>query len=242
MRKLLFLLLLLPVTAFCVEKHMATGKWKEVKRTLSDTAGKAPDKVVDYKDTIHLQFVIDSGKSKYVWQKQGGFIYKNTYTLTDKNLDLGMRYFTIVQRSPVKLVLKDETGTYEFAPDNSSAQNTAAAPPPVEKPKPVTSIDQMIGHWSVYKSNSDKPLSQADAAKKLKAMDITGGSSDGKLGYLYAATDGDTSPSWTIDSYSNQTLTCSGKGPRTFQVIKCENNDLILKEGAMTYYFKEFKQ
>ena len=240
MRKLLFLsLLLTPAVAFCADKHMPTGKWKEVKRIAADSTGKGPGTIVTYKDTIHIQFLIGG---EYVWQKQGGFIYKGTYKLTDKDLDLGMRDFTIVQRSPVKLVVKDETGTYEFVPDNSVAQGSPGTLTPEDKPKPVASIDQMVGHWSVYKSNSAKQLAQVDYTRKVKMIDITGGSSDGKLGYVYATRDADNAPSWYIDSYSNQTLHCGGKDSRTFQVMKCQDNELILDEDGMTYFFRQFKQ
>lgn len=241
MRKLLFLsLLLAPLAAFCNSKKMPVGKWREIKRIAADTTGKGPGTVVAFKDTIHLQFL---ATGEYVWQKQGGFIYKAAYTLNDKNLDIGIRDFTIIQRTPGRLVLKDETGTYEFVPDNI-VQAGSTILPPEAKPKPVGSIDLMVGHWSVYKAvNNGKAPAQVDYTRKIKMIDVTGGSSDGKLGYIYASRDADNAPGWTIDSYSNndQDLHCSGKDARTLHVVKCQDNDLILEEGGTTYSLKQFK-
>ncbi len=232
MRKLLLLaVLLIPVIAFSAEKRMPAGKWKEVKRMGTDNT------VLSYKDTIRIEFKIGN---EYIWQKQGGFIYKGTYKLGDKDLDLGMRDFTIVEKKPEKLVVKDETGTYEFVPDRSVAAQPGVIPAEA-KPAPVGSINQMVGHWSVYKATSANTQNQIDYTRKIKMIDITGGSSDGKLGYVYSTHDADNTPSWTIDSYDNQILHCGGKDARTLKVLKCQDNDLVIEEDNMTYFFRQFK-
>jgi len=223
-------MLLSPLAAYCNYGTQLSGKWKEVNRWAPD------NKPLTYKDTIHIEFLKGG---TYIWQKQNSYLYRGTYKITDKDLDMGTKFFTIVSHTPDKLILKDETGQYEFAPDRSVA---ATNPIPSEPtPKPVSSINPMVGHWSKYKSTSATPLSQVDYTRQLKMIDITGGSSDGKLGYLYAAKDADNAPSWYIESFSDQTLYCNGKDKRTFKVIKCENNDLVLQEGDMTYFFRQFK-
>jgi hypothetical protein len=230
MNKLVFLLLMfLPFAAFSKNGEKLSGKWKEVSR--SNSKGK-----IAYTDTIHIEFLIGG---EYVWQKQGGFIYKGTYKITDKDLDMGSRFFTIVSRTPDKLVLKDDAGEYTFVPDHSVVANATLPNEPA--PKPVTSIDQMVGHWSRYKSTSASTLNQVDYTRLVKMIDITGGSSDGKLGYIYAAKDADNAPSWYIESFSNQTLICNGKDQRSFKVIKCQDNDMVLEENGITYFFRQFK-
>ncbi|MGN6567440.1 MAG: hypothetical protein ACTHJ0_05795 [Flavipsychrobacter sp.] len=233
MRKLLFLLLMLGSFAgFCGEKTIHLfGKWKETKRM-------KPDKTeIKYTDTIRLQFLVGN---EYVYQKQGGFIYKGVYKVTGNDLDMGARGYTILERKPNKMVLQDDGGIYTFEPDNTPT--TAASQLPQEKPAaPVTSVDQMVGHWSVYKRTSDKTLNQVDYTHVLKMVDITGGSSDGKLGYLYATRDADNAPSWYATSYQNQTLYCDGKDKREFKVLKCQDNELIMEENGITYFFKRFK-
>jgi hypothetical protein len=114
----------------------------------------------------------------------------------------------------------------------------------VDSISPVNSIDQMIGHWSVYRRTSKSTLDAVDYTRVLKMIDITGGSSDGKLGYLYAAKDAEGAPSWGIKSFNAGLLECEGKDgkdKRNFKVIKCQNKELVLEEDDMTYYFKEFK-
>lgn len=233
MRKLLFLLLMLSsFTAYCGDKvvHLF-GKWKETKRM-------KPDKTeISYKDTIHLQFLVGN---EYVYQKQGGFIYRGTYKVNGNDLDMGARGYTILERKPNKMVLQDDGGIYQFEIDNTVT--TAASQLPKETPPaPVGSIDQMMGHWSVYKRTSDKTLQQVDYTRVLKMIDITGGSSDGKLGYLYATRDADNAPSWYASSYQGQVLYCDGKDKRQFKVLKCQDNELIMEEDGMTYFFKRFK-
>ena len=231
MKKLLSLtLLFIPLAVFA--KVTLSGNWIEVKRMKLDKS------VVAYKDTIHLKFMVGN---EYVWQKSGGFTYRGTFRVTDKDLDLGMRDFAIVQKTPDKLVLQDDDGIYELAPDNTVAQQQTAALKPEAPAAPVNSINQMVGHWSVYKRTSAQVLKDVDYTRILKMIDITGGSSDGKLGYLYAAKDADNAPSWTIDSYSDQTLHCSGRDKREFKVLKCENNDMVLEEDGITYFFKQFR-
>lgn len=235
MRKLLFLLLILSsFTAFCGEKTVHLyGNWKETKRLKSDKTE------IIYTDTIRLQFLTGN---EYVYQKHGGFIYKGVYKVNGNDLDMGARGYTILERKPNKMVLQDDGGIYTFEPDLTPANSPAAAQMPKETPPmPVNSVDQMVGHWSVYKRTSDKTLSQVDYTRVLKMVDITGGSSDGKLGYLYATRDADNAPSWYANSYQGQVLYCDGKDKRAFKVLKCQDNELIMEEDGITYFFKRFK-
>lgn len=230
MKKLLSLALVaLPAVAF--SQGTLNGDWKEVNRMNNG-------KSVGYKDTIKIQFMTGG---EYVWQKSGGFIYKGTYKIEGTKLDMGARQFTIVSRNNSSLKIKDDAGTYELVPYTpNDGPGTLAK----EKPaSPVTSINQMKGHWSVFKGTLDKTVPQIDYKRKIKMIDITGDvAGDGKLGMVWSTSDGDMNPSWYIKSYSNQKLYVSGKDERVLNVIKCEDNEFIVEEDGMTYFFRKFKK
>lgn len=232
MKKLLSLALVaLPVIAFSQDKNTLNGDWKEIGRTNNG-------KSVSFKDTIKIQFMTGG---EYVWQKSGGFIYKGTYKIKGNALDMGARYFTIISRNDNSLKIKDDAGTYELVPytpndgPGTLAREKAAAP--------VTSLEQMKGHWSVFKGTLDKTVPEIDYRRKIKMIDITGDiAGDGKLGMVWSTADADTNPSWYVKSFSNQTLYVGGKDERVLKVIKCEDNEFVVEENGMTYFFRKFKK
>lgn len=231
MKKLLSLLLAItPIVAYCDDKNTLNGNWKEVSRI---TGGKA----VSFKDTIKVQFLMGG---EYVWQKSGGFIYKGTYKIKGSELDMGSRFFSIVSRTDNSLKLKDETGTYELVPFNPADGQAVL---PAEKPAaPVTSLNQMKGHWSVFKGTLDKKVPAIDYKRKIKILEITGDvAGDGKLGMAFGSYDPETVPSWYVESFSNQKLYLGGKDKRVFNVLKCEDNQLVIEEDGMTYFMRKFK-
>lgn len=232
MRKIITLLLLAaPLAAFSGDKNTLSGNWREIKRMGSDNG------VISFRDTILLKFMVGN---EYIWQKAGGMIYKGTYKIENNALDLGMRYFTIMEKKPNRLVLKDEAGIYEFTTYKEVA--VANAPKAEEHFAPVNSIQQMVGHWSVYKGTSAKTNQSIDYSRQLKVVDIYSTPQDGgKLGALFARKDADNAPSWYVESFSNQTLVCNGRDRRVFKVIKCQDNELIMQEDDYTYFFRQFK-
>lgn len=234
MKKLLLLTLALaPLTAFCEDKNSLVGNWKEVSRT--PTNGRA----TAFNDTIKIEFLMGN---EYTWQKKGGFIYKGTYKIENGNLDMGARLFTIVDQGRNSMRIKDDMATYELVRYTPTSEQTVLPPEPAARP--VRNIDQMKGHWSVFKGTQDKTVAAIDYRRKIKMIDITGDiAGDGKLGMVFSTKDADTAPSWYIESYnaSTQTLNVNGKDRRTLKVLKCENNELVIEENGMTYFFRQFR-
>ncbi len=207
----------------------------EVKRTHIDSTDRA------FTDTMHIEF-LDS--NKYVMRKAGGFIYKGKYSQDGNELEMGLFNPILIEKKFGKLLMKDDSSYYFFMADTSKlviGNKEIKNGQIVEPILPVNSIDQMIGHWSVYRRTSKAAMNEVDYTRVIKMIDITGGSSDGKLGYLYAAKDPDGAPSWSIKSFSAGLLECVGKDNRSFTVIKCQDKEMVLQEDDMTYYFKEFK-
>lgn len=230
MRKLLLIMLMsLPFISTGKDKDQLSGHWREVKRL-------ANSKAVSFQDTIFFEF---KPGNEYIWQKAHGFIYRGTYKMENGALDIGMRYFTIVENKKKSLVLKDEAGTYYFEPYTPTSQMTPGRE--AEQYAPVTSINQMVGTWDKFKGTSSSTQQQIDYTRTVKKVEIFASPQDGKLGYIYAGRDGENAPSWYVESFSNQTLYCNGKDRRQFKVLKAANNELIIEENGFTYFLRRFK-
>lgn len=228
---IIFLLVSLPIIGFGKGKEDLSGHWREVKRI------GANKKKIDYRDTIFFEF---KPGNEYVWQKAHGFIYRGSYKLENGALDIGMRYFTIVEHKKDKrLILKDDVGTYEFEPYTPVSQMVSGRVP--EQYSAVTSINQMIGSWDKFKGTSANTQQTIDYTRTVKKVEIFSNAQNGKLGYIYAGRDGEGAPSWYVESFSNQTLFCNGKDRRQFKVLKAENNELIIEENGFTYFLRRFK-
>ncbi|HLO70016.1 MAG TPA: hypothetical protein VK167_04055 [Flavipsychrobacter sp.] len=232
MRKFLFLAsLFMPALSFAGDKNKLSGNWREVSRkTMKNEA-------IAYKDTIKIEFL--PGGNEYVWQKAGGFIYKGTYKLEANGLDLGMRYFTVAERKGNKMILKDEGGIYEMESYTPVANTPEAKRQEVFAP--VKTVQQMAGHWSVYKRTSANKVNAIDYSRQLKMVDFYPSQKDGKWGAFFATKDADNAPSWMVETYVNQIVYLDGKDKRQFTVIKCADNELIMEEDGVTYYFRQFK-
>lgn len=232
MRKILLLLLLsLPFSGFCKGKDQLAGNWREVRRL------NPAKQHINYSDTIFFQFLTGN---EYIWQKAHGMIYRGTYKLEHDVLDIGRAQFDVVEyKKNKRLVLRNEAGTFEFAPYTPTNQMVPGRAP--EKYGPVTSINQMVGTWDKFKGTSSTTQQQIDYTRTVKKVEIFSRPQNGKLGYIYAGRDGENSPSWYVESFSNATLYCNGKDRRQFKVLKAENNELIIEENGFTYFLRRFK-
>lgn len=230
-KALLLATALISITSYCQGKNNLSGYWKEVKRMRTDKT------TVSYNDTMFFSFLTGN---EYTSQKKAGFIYRGTFKMDDKTLDLGSRFYTVLEHKNNKLVLQDDAGIYEFTTYTPTSEMTTLPKDPA--PMPVSGIAQMVGHWSEFKRTADHTLTQVDYQRLIKMMDIFATSKDGGYGYVFATRDADNAPSWNITNYANQVLSCSGKDKRSLKVVKCQENELILEEDGITYFFRKFKQ
>ncbi len=239
MRKLLvLLLLLLPVVAFCKKKQkplkLPISRWMEIKRMLPDST------VVSFTDTFYVSF---KRKDSFSYHNLNGFVYNGAYTINeDSLLDFGTDRFKITIKRPTVLVLENEKGIYVLGKDISDTAKLIILDTAQEKLLPVTGIDEMIGHWTVYKRTTKEQNGAIDVTTSLTAAYITGLSTDGKLGYIYGGQDAKNNPSWYIKGFgTDQVLECEGKNPRILKVVKCQKGEMILEEKDIQYFFKQFK-
>jgi len=239
MKKTVILLILLtPVIAFCFDKHktvkMPVSRWREVKRMGLDSA------VVPFTDTLFISFL---KKDSFSYHNKDGFIYNGGYTINkDSILDFGTARYKITMKRPTILMLADEKGLYQMGIDSTDTAKIIVIAKE-EKVLPVTSIDQMIGHWTVYKRTTKEQAGGAiDNSTTVRALYITGPSTDGKQGYVFSGNDPGNAPSWYVKSLGvDQALDCDGKNTRIFKVIKCQNGEMILEEKEVKYFLKQFK-
>lgn len=229
--------LLLPLSVFCKDKHkelkLPISRWREVKRMGLDSTVKT------FADTLYISF---RHKDSFQYHVPGGFIYNGAYTIDeDSILDLGTAKFKIVLKRPNTLVFTDDKGLYVMGPDIIDTYQTVVLQKE-DSALPVKSIDQMIGHWTVYKKTTDKQSDELQFASEIKAVFITGPSSDGKQGYVYGGLDPMNYPSWYIKDLANdQTLECNGKSLRNIRVVKCQKGELVIEVDGVKYYLKQFK-
>lgn len=231
----ILLLLLLPAVVHSIDKKkklIIPGRWKEVKRMTPDST------VQEYDDTLYVAFL---PKDSFSYHYRKGFIYEGVYGISeDSILDLGTVRFKVLLRKGEQMVLMNQKGIHHFGPDLS---DTAAAIviKKEDSARPVNSLEEMIGRWSVYKRKTEGP-GTLDAADNIRSVYITGPSTDGKQGFVYSGADADNAPSWTVRELGGgQSLVCEGRRPRTFKVLRCQDGEMILEESGVKYYLKQPK-
>jgi hypothetical protein len=232
---IILLLLLLPVVAFCIDKKkklIVPGRWIETVRMLPDST------VQSFTDTLYMAF---QPKDSFSFHRRNGFVYEGIYQISeDSILDLGSVRYKVLARRTERMVLMNANGIFHFGVDKS---DTAAiiVIKKEDSTRPVTSIDVMIGRWSVYKRKTEGPgtLNQSD---NIRSVFITGPSSDGKQGFVFSGTDADNNPSWYIKELGGgQSLVCEGNRPRTLKVLRCQDGEMILEENGVTFFLKQPK-
>jgi len=230
MNKLLLLIVAGIPFVSTAQSNSLSGKWREISRT--DTKGG----VMDFQDTIKIDFLTGN---EYTWMKKGGFIYRGTYKIEKGALDMGSRYFTIVNRSSDRLTISDEAATYQFVPYQEAPRTKL---PKENAPEPVTSAAQMAGKWKVFKGTSTTTMKEIDLSTRVKTVMIFDApDSEGDIGYVSAGKDPQGKPSWKINRFENGILYCNGKSVRLFEVLKADK-ELVLREENMTYFMKQFTE
>jgi hypothetical protein len=217
------------------------GSWKETSRMGRDKA------TIAFTDTMYTDFLIGN---EYTTGRKTGFLYKGTYKVTAGTLDLGMRMYNITESAPKRLVLQDDGGYYVWEryekPDprveNSSA---AASGSRGHRESDFTdqrvSLSQLKGKWEVFKRTSSETMPEINYKKLLHTLDIKGAGISDSSG-IYAAADPNRIPGWYVTRYDNNTIYCSGpSGSRELKVLKCVDGELIVQEGIVTYFFKQFR-
>ncbi|HTN46419.1 MAG TPA: hypothetical protein VL098_08745 [Flavipsychrobacter sp.] len=221
--------LLLFVSLFCfliiAQSKNLSGNWKEVSRTDAD------GNPVNFKDTISISFLEGN---EYTWVSRGKNSNRGTYKTVDGLLDMGARIFTIVENKSRSLILTDGSATYKFVPyTKTTSQNSFAE----RAPEPVNSFADIMGKWKVFKRTSDQPLKQIDYSTLLQSVVIQNTSES--VGYITSSASPHEKDGWKITDLNMGTLYADGKSQRLFEISK-RGEELILKEGGITYFLKRF--
>lgn len=218
-----------------------SGAWKETARM------KPGGEPIAFTDTMRIQFLIGN---EYTWSKPMGFAYRGTYKLTDKALDMGSRYYSIVSMTDDRMVLSDKLGRYTFERDHSAARiDQSAASHGDRAPHatdggysgPPASIDALMGRWEVYKRTASELQQSIDYSRQLRVIELKK-NDGGEQGLVFAANDMQNKPSWYIDRYDDGTIYCKGRDARQLKVLHLADGELVVGEGDVTYFFKQFKQ
>ena len=228
------LLVLLPATASCFDKKkqklIVPSRWKEVVRMSLDST------IQPFSDTLFMTFSVNDSFS---YRHRNGFVYEGSYTVSeDSILDMGYSRYKVVTRKSNLLVLTNNKGIIQLAPDLSDVVKTIVIKKE-DSTRPINNIDEMIGKWTVYKRTAPGTI---DMSRNIRSVYVTGASTDGKQGFIYSGTDPDNNPSWFIKELGGgQSLNCDGKSPRTLKVIRCQDGEMILVEEETKYFLKLFQ-
>lgn len=236
--------LLAATAAMAKEKKVPdiTGNWKETTRMARDK------KSIAFTDTMFTDFMIGN---EFITGRSTGFKYKGTFKVSNESLDMGMRMYTITERTPSRMVLKDDAGFYvweKYTKADPSVENSGAAASG-SRGHQETNLDggpvafsQLKGKWEVFKRTSSETLPEVNYKMLLHTLDIKGERAEDSSG-IYAAADPTRNPGWFITGYANNVIHCKGPtGERELNVLKCEFGELIVQEGSVTYFFKQFRK
>jgi len=195
--------------------------------------------VVAFTDTMFLFF---DGRDSFSYHVKNGFVYNGPFIFKeDSILDLGTVRYHVLPSKPGKMLFVNDNGIYQFGVDSSDTVK-AIIILKEEKALPVTSIDQMIGHWTVYKKTAVGSADPPGVDMQIRSLYITGPSTEGKLGYAFSGADPGNAPSWYIKDFTvDQALQCEGKTQRSFKVVKCQKNEMVLEDESMRYFLKQFR-
>ena len=214
-------------------KHMMLGRWVEVKRLTPDST------VIDFTDTLFMTFSL---RDTFTYRVRNGFVYRGKYTLSEEgHLEFGTVGYEVAENRPKSIVLFNNKGIYYYTVDTSDTAEVIVIAKE-EKIEPVTDIENMLGHWSVYKKSLDKDGGNTDFEYLIKSLYITGQGTDEKKGYVFGSNDPLSKPSWFIVGLgADQSLECGGKSQRFLKVVKCQKGEMIFEEAGITYYAKIYK-
>jgi hypothetical protein len=230
-------LLLIPFVGLCGDKHkplkIPVSRWKEIKRMTFDST------VQEFTDTLYVQF---KRKDSFSYHNKDGFIYNGGYTIDeDSVIDFGTAKYKIVMKRPATLIFADDKLLHVLRFDLSDTVRVDVIAKE-DSVLPVKDIELMIGHWTVFKKETEKQAESIDFGSEIKAVYITGPSSDGKQGYVYGGLDGNNHPTWYVKGLGNdQTLECAGKSARAIKILKCQKGEMILEDDGIKYFLKQFK-
>jgi|GEM_PF-940780 len=219
-----------------------TGYWREVGRS---TPSGTP---VSFTDTTFYEFKIGN---EWLRGRSNSFQYRGVYKLDDKTLDLGVEQFKIISMSDNKMVLQSPEAQYTLvryqppvidpAKANRHDASTGRAYDETTY-RPVSNLKAIAGKWQPFKRTSAQTLQKVDYKTLIKTFVIYKAPVNGKMGEVYATLDPNDAPSWYIESFHKNEVTAVGKdgNRRTIRVLSFKDDILILQEGPITYFLKQF--
>lgn len=225
-----WLLLLVSLVCFSFSsqsKDLSGTNWREIARVNHE------GEELRFKDTIFIHFLQGN---EYTWQKRKDFIYRGSYKYDGKVIDMATKFFTVVKHTKKHLILRDKHATYEFE---------AYMPPPnaklpaEKKPDVINSIEEIVGKWNVFKRTSTTTMKSIDYAQLVE--DVVIEKRDTSWGVITSSSKPHEVDGWKIIKLEEGALYAEGKTSRRFEVSK-RDGELILKEGNITYFLKQFQE
>jgi hypothetical protein len=218
------------------DENNYVGKWQEYQRSYN----KRGNDLVEFKDTMQLQFMPDS--MVRIWYNDGKYFNKR-YQFDRKMIRFGEQYtFRKHWLSEDELILKNEE-TYQFFKRVVNLRQGAIKKviPGAERGEINVSPENLKGTWSTYKKE-DKAFT--GAKYYLKTLEII--EDDGRGNYKAKL----TLASRTKIQGSEGNIQITGtklnftadEQSLTYDILKIENNEMLLSRDGAIIYLKEFSR
>lgn len=223
--------MLLPFSLFSqISFSDIDGKWQEEKRLKKK-------KEIPFTDTLRLEI-----------RKDGFMLIRHTigptYTgeaeLAGKKLKLEKEKFEVVDYSRKSLSLKDDDGTHVFRKaDEFSASPIQKVIPGREEGEKDIAIATLKGKWTAYKKTDPKFDKNKFYLKAIQFNEDKGGGT-----YKGIVTFNTMDSVYNTDAfiYVKGTDFIISSDNETFKakVLKSDGEELLLEEGSVTYFLKQF--
>src|SRR5690606_12824165 len=188
--------------------------------------------IIHFEDTIFIHFLEGN---EYTWQKRKDFIHRGSYKYRGTTIDMTTRFFTVVKHTKTVLVLRDKQATYQFEAYTPAPR---ALVPAEKKPITVNGLEEIAGKWNVFKRTSASALKNIDYAHLVE--DVVVEKRADSWGVITSSSKPHEADGWKITKLENGVLYAEGKTLRSFEVAK-RDGALMLKEGSVSYFLKQFQ-
>jgi len=216
------------------ENNPYLGKWQEYERTYKKRGGD----FADFQDTMQLQFMPDS--TVRIWYSDGRY-FNELYRFGRKGIRFGEKFsYDKHWLSENELILKGDNDFQHFKRVNNLKQGAIKKViPGAEKGNVNLNPSHLRGVWSSYKKE-DKAFS----GKKyyMKTLEIL--EDDGRDNYKIKLSMANRADIQSFDgtmSVDQRSMRLQLKEETyVYEILKLENNEMILRRDGAIIYLKEF--
>lgn len=232
MKKLILLFSLLPTFSMAqITFKDIDGKWQEEYRT------EKKGKQIDFKDTLRMEIRTDG--FMMVRHSIGATIIGEA-EITENKITLQNEQFKIIDHSRKKLVFENSDGQHHFRKaDEFDASPVKKVIPGLEEGEKDIRLQTLKGKWTIYKKTDPNFTS---STFYLKSIDFKEDKGNGTYSGLVTFNNSDSVYNTEAFIYikGNDFIISSDDETFKAKVMKSDGSELILQNGSINYFLKQF--